>query len=331
MEAGMKRRELITLLGGAAIAWPSGLRAQESAMPVIGILSAGTPESDAKFMEAFRAGLGDAGYTEGRNVTFVQRWARSELERLPELAAELVRLRVAVIVTLSSTAAALAAKAATRSIPIVFMSGGDPVKLGLVASMTKPDGNITGMTYFNPELESKRFKLLHEPVPNAERYAVLVNLTGPLAQSKVSALKEATSGLGRQIEIFNAVDTIDIDTAFARLIEWRAAALLVPADILFIDRRQQLVFLALQHSLPALYSDRTFAEAGGLMSYGPSYADLLRQVGVYTGRIIKGDKPADLPVERLRKFEFVVNLKTAKTLDLTIPKTLLATADEVIQ
>jgi putative ABC transport system substrate-binding protein len=243
----------------------------------------------------------------------------------------LVRLRVAVIVTLSSTAAALAAKVATGSIPIVFMSGGDPVKLGLIASMAKPDGNITGMTYFNPELESKRFELLHELVPNAERYAVLVNLTGPLAQSKINALKEATSASGRQIEIFNAVNTIDIDTAFARIIEWRAAALLVPADILFIDRRQQLVSLALQRSLPALYSDRTFAEAGGLMSYGPSYADLLRHVGVYTGRIIKGDKPADLPVERLRKFGFVINLKTAKALGLTIPETLLAMASEVIQ
>ena len=296
----IKRREFIAGLGSAA-AWPVSARAQESEMPVIGLLSAGTPESDAKFMEAFRAGLRGAGYVEGRNVTFVQRWARSELERLPELVADLVRLRVAVIVTLSSTAAALAAKVATRSIPIVFMSGGDPVKLGLVASMTKPDGNITGMTYFNPELESKRFELLHELVPNAERYAVLVNLTGPLAQSKISAVKEATSASGRQIEIFNAVNTVNIDTAFARLIEWRA-----PADILFIDRRQQLVSLTLQHSLPALYSDRTFTEVGGLISYGPSYADLLRQVGAYTGRIIKGDKPADLPVERLRKFELVI-------------------------
>jgi putative ABC transport system substrate-binding protein len=182
------------------------------------------------------------------------------------------------------------------------------------------------MTYFDPELESKRFELLHALVTNAERYAVLVNLTGPLAQSKISAVKEATSASGRQIEIFNAVNTVNIDAAFARLIEWRA-----PADILFIDRRQQLVSLALQHSLPTLYSDRTFAEAGGLMSYGPSYADLLRQVGAYTGRIIKGDKPADLPVERLRKFELVINLKTAKALGLTIPETLLATADEVIQ
>jgi putative ABC transport system substrate-binding protein len=208
-------------------------------------------------------------------------------------------------------------------------AGGDPLKLGLVGSMTKPDGNITGMTYFNPELESKRFELLHELVPHAERYAVLVNLTGPLAQSKISALKEATSASGRQIEIFSAVNTVDIDTAFARLIGWRAAALLIPADILFIERRQQIVSLALQHSLPALYSDRTFAEAGGLTSYGPSYADLLRQVGAYTGRIIKGDKPADLPVERLRKFDLVINLKTAKA--LTIPETLLATADEVIQ
>jgi putative ABC transport system substrate-binding protein len=326
----IKRREFIAGLGSAA-AWPVSARAQESEMPVIGLLSAGTPESDANFIKAFREGLGGAGYIEDRNVTFVQRWARSELERLPELVADLVRLRVAVIVTVSSTAAALAAKVATRSIPIVFMSGGDPVKLGLVASMTKPDGNITGMTYFDPELESKRFELLHKLVPNAERYAVLVNLTGPLAQSKISALKEGTSAWGRQIEIFNAVNTLDIDTAFARLIEWRAAALLVPADILFIDRRQQLVSLALQHSLPALYSDRTFVEAGGLMSYGPSYADLLRQVGAYTGRIINGDKPADLPVERLRKFELAINLKTAKALGITIPETLLATADEVLQ
>ena len=205
------------------------------------------------------------------------------------------------------------------------------VKLGLVASMTRPDGNITGMTYFDPELESKRFELLHELVPNAERYAVLVNLSGPLARSKISALKEGTSVSGRQIEIFNAVNTLEIDTAFARLIEWRADALLVATDILFLDRRHQLVSLAMQHSLPALYFDRTFVEAGGLMSYGPSYANLLRQVGAYTGRIIKGDKPADLPVEQLRKFNFVINLKTAKALGLTIPETLLATAEEVIQ
>jgi putative ABC transport system substrate-binding protein len=197
--------------------------------------------------------------------------------------------------------------------------------------MTKPDGNVTGMTYFDPELESKRFELLHELVPNAERYAVLVNLTGPLAQSKISALKESTSTSGRQIEIFNAVNTLDIDTAFARLIEWRAAALLVPADILFIDRRQQLVSLALQHSLPALYSDRTFAEAGGLMSYGPSYADLLRQVGAYAGRIIKGETPADLPVEQLRKFDFVINLKTARALGLDVSQRLRFLANEVIE
>jgi putative ABC transport system substrate-binding protein len=197
--------------------------------------------------------------------------------------------------------------------------------------MTKPDGNITGMTYFNPELESKRFELLHELVPNAERYAVLVNLTGPLAQSKISALKEATPASGRQIEIFNAVNTRDIDTAFARLIEWRAAALLIPADILFIDRRQQLVSLALQHSLPALYSDQTFAEAGGLMSYGPSYEDLLRQVGAYAGRIIKGEKPANLPVEQLRKFDFVINLKTAKALGLDVPRQLRFLATQVIE
>jgi len=325
----MNRREIIAGPGSAA-AWPVSARAQESEMPVIGLLSAGTPESDAKFMEAFRAGLRGAGYVEGRNVTFVQRWARSELERLPELVADLVRLRVAVIVTLSSTAAALAAKAATRSIPIVFMSGGDPIQLGLVASMTKPDGNITGMTYFNPELESKRFELLHELAPIAERCAVLVNLTGPLAQSKISALKAATSAWRRQM-VFNAVNALDIDTAFARIIEWRADALLVATDILFLDRFHQLVSLAMQHSLPALYFDRTFVEAGGLMSYGPSYADLVRQVGTYAGRIIKGEKPADLPVEQLRKFNFVINLKTAKALGLTIPETLLATADEVIQ
>jgi putative ABC transport system substrate-binding protein len=260
---GIRRREFVSILGGAAVAWPPAPRAQESAGPIIGLLSAGTPDADAKFIEAFRAGLGGAGYTEGRNVTFVQRWARAELERLPELAMDLVRLRVAVIVTLSSSAAALAAKAATRSIPIVFMSGGDPVKLGLVASMTKPDGNITGMTYFNPELESKRVELLHELVPIAERYAVLVNLTGPLAQSIISALKATTSSQRRQIEVFNAVNTAEIDTAFARLIEWRADALLVTPDILFLDRRQQLVSLAAQHSLPALYSDRTLPRPGG--------------------------------------------------------------------
>jgi putative tryptophan/tyrosine transport system substrate-binding protein len=322
----MKRRTFISLLGGATV-WPVVARGQESGTPVIGLLSSGTPEASARYLEAFRMGLSEAGFVEGRNVTIEQRWAGAELGRLPELAADLVRRRVTVIASLSTTAA-LAAKSATTTIPIVFMSGGDPVKLGLV---TRPDGNVTGITNMSPELESKRVEFLHELVPEATRYAVLANPDFPISQTIITALRSAVSGTGRQIEVFTAVNDLEIDIAFARLVEKRADALLVAPDTLFASRRVRLVTMAMGHMLPALYFDRQFAEVGGLMSYGPSYAKQVRQVGIYTGRILKGAKPADLPVLQLTKFELVINLQTARALGIEVPPGLLAIADEVIE
>jgi putative ABC transport system substrate-binding protein len=325
----LRRRDFITLLGGAA-AWPLAARAQQPGLPVIGFLSSGTPEASARYLEAFRKGLNDVGFVEGRNVTMEQRWARAELSRLPELAADLVRTRVTVIASLSTTAA-LAAKAATTTIPIVFMSGGDPVKLGLVGNVTRPDGNVTGITNISPDLESRRVGILRELVPSATRYAVLINPNFPISQSIVMALQSAVSAEGRQIEVVTAVDDADIDKAFALFVEKRTAALLVAPDTLFASRRVRLVTMAMSNALPAIYFDRQFAEVGGLLSYGPGYAEQVRQVGIYTGRIIKGEKPADLPVRQATKVELVINLKTAKALGLTVPLTLLGRADEVIE
>ena len=328
----MKRREFITLFGGAAAAWPMAAHAQQPAMPVVGFLRPGSPEPNAHLVAAFRRGLGETGYVEGRNVAVEYRWAHNDDDRLPELAADLVRLRVAVIVTPGSTAAAAAAKSATTTIPIVFSAGGDPVQTGLVASLNRPGGNVTGVSSMSGELGAKRLGLLQELVPPAARFAVLVNPNNPLATAFVTDLRAAAAAIGRQIEVLTASTSHDIDTAFAMLVEKRRAdALLVGLDPLFVSRRVQLATLAARHTVPAIYPFREDAEAGGLMSYGPSNTDLVRQAGIYTGRVLKGEKPADMPILRATKFDLVINLTTAKALGLEVPPTLLARADEVIE
>jgi putative ABC transport system substrate-binding protein len=325
------RREFITLLGGAA-SWPLAARAQQAALPVIGFLSAGTQEAFAHLMAAFRRGLKEAGFAEGENVTIEYRWGNNENNRLPELAADLVRRRVAVIVTPVSTAAALAAKATTTTIPIVFSAGTDPVQAGLVASLNRPGGNLTGVHFLAAALGAKRLGLLHELRPGAERFCLLVNPNNPVATEAVTKdVTAAAAVIGRQIEVVTAGSYRDIDAAFAALVQKRADALLVVADTLFMTRRVQLATLATRHLVPAIYPWREFAEVGGLMSYGPSQADRFRQVGLYTGRILKGEKPADLPVMQATTFELVINLQTARALGLEVPATLLARADEVIE
>jgi putative tryptophan/tyrosine transport system substrate-binding protein len=327
----LKRREFITLLGAAALAWPLAARAQQPAMPVVGYLYSGTPESSERFVAAFRAGLSEVGFFEGRNLAIEFRWAQNDPSRLPELARELVRRQVAVIATPGSTPATLAAKAATTTIPIVFYSGGDPVQLGLVASFNLPGGNLTGITSMNAELGSKRLGLLHELLPGATRLAVLVQSNSPLTEAFVAEVRAAAEALGLHVEVLSASNNREIDSAFTSLVQSRADALLVSSDVLFTSRRVQLITLALHHKVPAIYPFREDAEAGGLMSYGSSVIDPSRQVGIYTGRILRGEKPADLPVMRSSRFELVINLQVAKLLDLTVPSTLLARADEVIE
>jgi putative ABC transport system substrate-binding protein len=323
----MRRREFIAGLGGAA-AWPVATRAQQPTMPVIGYLYAGAPEPGYNFAAAFHKGLGETGFTENRNLAIEYRFANNQNDRLAEMAADLVRRRVAVIAT-PTLPASLAALAATKSIPIVFGTAADPVQVGLVASLNRPGGNATGIVTLTSELAAKRIGLLHELVPSAERFALL--LDGRLQEFAGNQVKAAVSSLGREIEIFLAGSNYEIDAAFERMVQKRPDALIVSAGALFNNRRVQIVTLAAHHRLPAIYTDRLYAEDGGLMTYGASSADMARQVGVYVGRILKGDKPADLPVQQATKFELVINLKTAKALDLTIPETLLATADEVIQ
>ena len=325
------RRELITLVGGAAVAWPVVTRAQQPAMPVIGYLYAGSPEAVAHLVVAFRKGLSEAGYVEGQNVAIEYRWARNENARLPELAADLVRRRVAVIATLASTPAALAAKAATTTIPIVFYTGANPVELGLVASLNHPGGNITGVSSMSGELASKRLGLLHELLPEATRFAVLINPNNPQNKSVIANLPAVALAIGRQIEFLTTTTNRDIDTAFVSLIQKRADALLVSADALFANRRVQLVALTIRHAVPVIFPFREDADAGGLMSYGPSISELYRQTGIYTGLVLRGENPADLPVGQATKFEFVINFQTAKTVGIEIPPTLLARADEVIE
>jgi putative ABC transport system substrate-binding protein len=327
----MRRREFIAGLGAAAptILWPLAAHAQQPAMPVIGFLFAGSREAEANVVAPFLKGLGETGYVEGRNVAIEYRWGQNQKDRLPELVADLVRRRVAVIVAIGSNAA-IATKAATMTIPIVFGNAGDPVQTGLVASFNRPGGNITGLTDISNELAPKRLGLLHELLPRAVRFAVLV---GPaaIARSTVADLQAAASSIGAQIEVLAAGTNGEIDRAFASFVQKGADALLVNSGVLFHNRRVQIVTLAAHHRLPAIYFDRPFAEAGGLMSYGSSIADLVRQIGVYTGRVLKGDKPADLPVMRPARFEFIINLQTARTLGIEVPATLLATADEVIE
>jgi len=328
----MRRREFITLLGGAAAAWPLAARAQQTAMPVVGYLYPGAPATSTHLVAAFRKGLSETGYVEGRNVAIEYRWAYGDDARLPDLAAELVHRQVAVIATPASTAATLAAKAATTAIPIVFEIGGDPVQAGLVASLNRPGGNVTGITSMNLQLAAKQFGFLHELLPGATRFALLVNPNNPLiAEAAITDARAAAMAIGRQIEVLTASTNRDIDTAFASLVQKRADALLVTIDPLFNNRRVQLVTLATHYRVPTTYAWRESVEAGGLMSYGANLADLIRQVGVYTGRILKGEKSAVLPVLRPIKFEFVINLHTAKLLGLEVPPTLLARADEVIE
>ncbi len=328
----MRRREVIRFLGGAAAAWPLMARAQQPAPPVVGFFNHGSPEPNAQSVAAFRKGLSESGYLEDQNVTIEYRWGHNDNERLPGLAADLVRRRVSVIATPISTPAALAAKAATTTIPIVFGVGGDPVQVGLVASFNRPGGNITGVTILNWELGAKRLGLLHELLPAAERFAVLVNPRTPaVVDPFIKEVQTAAATIGRQIEVLTASTNRDIDTAFTSLSKNKASALLISPDQLFNNRRVQLIALTLRHAVPAIFPWREAVEIGGLMSYGASFPDGYRQVGIYTGRVLQGEKPGDLPILQASKFELVINLQTAKTLGLTVPPMLLARADEVIE
>jgi putative ABC transport system substrate-binding protein len=332
MTVTIGRRELLAALGGAVAAWPLAARAQQPAMPVIGYLHAASPESSAHRVAAFRRGLNEAGYFEGQNVAVEYRWADGRYDRFPELAAELVRRQVSVIVAAGNTTAANAAKAATSTIPIVFAVGADPVERGLVASLARPGGNATGVNFFVAELAAKRLGLLRELMPTATRVGVLVNPANPpVAQSTVRDVQTAADSIGLQIHILNASTIREIDAAYVSLVRERADALLVGSDGLFNSRRVQLAMLAVRNAIPATYSVREYAEAGGLMSYGTNFADTDRQVGIYAGRILKGAKPADLPVLQSSRFEFVVNLQAARMLGLEVPPSLLARADEVIE
>jgi putative tryptophan/tyrosine transport system substrate-binding protein len=327
----MKRREFITLLGGIAAAWPLAVRAQQPAMPVIGFLHPASPDTIADRLRGFRQALKEAGYVEGENVAIEYRWAEEQIDRLPALAAELVRRRVAVIATAGGPTAAFAAKAATTTIPIVFVVNEDPVKLGLVASLARPGGNLTGINFLSGELVAKRLELLRELVRAVSRLAVLVNPSTGNAETIVKDLETAARAIGAQTQVFNASSGREIDTAFAALVGERPDALFVGPDPFFLSRRVQLVNLASRHAMPATYSTRDFAEAGGLMSYGTNLTDIYRQAGVYTGRILKGAKPVDLPVLQATKFELVINAQTARMLGLTVPDKLVALADEVIE
>jgi putative ABC transport system substrate-binding protein len=325
----VKRREFITLLGGAP-AWPLAARAQQAAVPVIGFLHPSSADVSGNRLRGFRLGLKEAGFVEGENVAIQYRWAENQIDRLPALVAELVRQRVAVIVA-ATVDVAIAAKAAATRIPIVFIAGENPVTLGLVGSLARPGGNLTGINFFVTELAGKRLEFLRELVPGANRIAVLVDPTSRSAESTLRDVDAAARAMGLQIQIHDASTNREIDVAFASFVHERPDALFVSSGPFFIDRRIQLALLAAFHRLPATYSVRENAEAGGLMSYGASLTDVYRQVGVYSGRILKGVQPADLPVVQASKFELVINTQTARMLGIAVPPTLLATADEVIE
>jgi putative tryptophan/tyrosine transport system substrate-binding protein len=323
-----RRRDVIALLGGVA-AWPLAALAQQG-MPVVGFLSALSPATSAHLLGAFRQGLAVNGFVEGQNVAIEYRWADGRLVQLADLVADLVRRNVNVIA--APGVGALAAKAVTQTIPIVFGISEDPVKLGLVASLAQPGGNLTGINFFVAELVAKRFALLRELIPTAGRVAVLVNPANvQTAPATLSEVEVAARALGLQIQVFNASNIREIDTAYAALVRERPDALFVAPDGFFVNRRVQLIGLAARHALPAAYAVREYVEAGGLMSYGTNVADMYRQIGAYTGRVLKGAKPADLPVMQATKFELVINLQTARLLDIEVPPTLLARADEVIE
>jgi putative tryptophan/tyrosine transport system substrate-binding protein len=326
----MRRREFVTIIAGAAV-WPLAARAQQPAVPVVGFLRSTSANASIDLVAALRRGLAEAGYTEGQNIAIEYRWAENRDERLPALAADLVRRQCALIVA-GGNAAAHAAKAATATIPIVFATGDDPVKVGLVARLNRPGGNITGISFFNSaDLESKQLELLREVVPKAGVIGVLVNPTATTAESQESEAQIAARALGLQLFVVNAGSERDFDTAFTTLVEQRVEALLIVGNALFTGQRYRLVAGAARYALPTIYPLREFVAAGGLMSYGGSLTDAYRQVGVYGGRILKGEKPADLPVTLPTKFELVINLQTAKGLDIEIPPMLLARADEVIE
>jgi putative tryptophan/tyrosine transport system substrate-binding protein len=325
----MKRRELITLLGGAMAAWPLAARAQQPAMPVVGFVNAGS--SDAPLAAAFRKGLNEAGYVEGQNVTVEYHWLEGQFDRLPALMADLARRRIAVIATPAGNAAALAAKAATTTIPIVFGVGEDPVKLGLVASLARPGGNATGINFLTGELTTKRLALLHELVTKAIRISVLVNPANIASTESIRDIPEAARAMGLQIQVLNASTSREIEAAFATLVHDRADALYVAGDVFFTSRRVQFVTLAAHHRIPASYASREAVEVGGLMGYDTDRAGMYRQVGTYTGQILKGAKPADLPVLQSTKFELVINMQTARALGIEVPNSLQLLANEVIE
>jgi ABC-type uncharacterized transport system substrate-binding protein len=332
MAIDIGRRQFISVLGGAAVGWPLAARAQQAAMPVVGFINGGSADGSARFAAAFRKGLNETGYVEGQNVTVEYNWLEGQYDRVPALMADLVRRHVAVIATPSLATVALAAKAATATIPIVFGIGEDPVRFGLVASLARPGGNATGTNFFATEVAAKRLRLLHDLVPKAVRIAVLVNpASASNAESTLREVQEAAPALGLKIQILNATTIGEIDAAFASLARERPDALFVAPDALFVIRRGQFATLTAANKIPASYSNREYVAAGGLMSYGTDVADMFYRVGIYTGRILKGEKPAELPVVQSTKFEFVINLQTARALGIEVPPGVLSIADEVIE